>query len=355
MGLAVHCGRVTDMDSRPTQSIPRLTSFARGAGCGCKLPAAELHALLGDLPPSDDDRVLVGFHGSDDAAVVGLTPDLALVQTVDFFTPVVDDPADFGAIAAANALSDVYAMGGRPISALSIVGFPLERIGGGVLRSILEGALGTLGRAGVPLVGGHSIEDPEPKFGLAVSGLVDPRRILSNGGAEAGDVLVLTKPLGTGALVTQAQRAGDEPVRLAAAIEVMLTLNDAASRHALDAGAHACTDVTGFGLLGHVHGMARESGLSIVLDAEAVPAVAGAPELLARQDGISGGTRRNADWAAGFTTFAARVQEWRRWLISDATTSGGLVVALPPDAAPRVPGAVIGRVVDGPAGTIHVQ
>ncbi|MGZ4166683.1 MAG: selenide, water dikinase SelD [Solirubrobacteraceae bacterium] len=337
--------------------MPRLTSFARGAGCGCKLPAAELHSLLGDLPPGPQDGVLVGFEGADDAAVVQVAGDLALVQTVDFFTPVVDDPADFGAIAVANALSDVYAMGGRPISALSIVGFPLEQLGGEILRAVMHGALSVLGEAGVPLVGGHSIDDPEPKFGLAVTGLVDPVHVLRNAGARAGDAIVLTKPLGTGAIVTQAQRTGPDHDgdALARAVEVMRTLNESAGRQALAAGAHAATDVTGFGLLGHLHGMARESKVSMQLDAEAVPAVAGAPELLARGDGISGGTRRNAAWTEGFTRFDATVAQWRRWLLNDATTSGGLLVAVDPAAADAVAGVVIGRVTAGPAGRIGVR
>lgn len=337
-----------------TQPTPRLTSFARGAGCGCKLPAADLHALLGDLRAVADERVLVGFDTADDAAVVQVSEDVALVQTVDFFTPVVDDPIDFGAIAAANALSDVYAMGGRPISALSIVAFPLEQLGGAVLRAVMEGALATLGEAGVPLVGGHSIDDSEPKFGLAVTGLVDPAHILSNDGARPGDVLVLTKPLGTGAVVTHAQRSGADET-LAAAVAVMRTLNDAAGRQAQAAGARAATDVTGFGLLGHVHGLARASGVSVVLDAGTVPVVDGAAALLADGEGISGGTRRNAEWAQSFTTFAPSVPAWRRWLLADATTSGGLVVALDRAVAGAVAGAVIGRVLDGPAGTIGVQ
>jgi selenide,water dikinase len=343
------------MSAESAHLQPRLTSFARGAGCGCKLPAAELHALLGGLPGGEDGRVLVGFRGADDAAVVALAPGLALVQTVDFFTPVVDDPVAFGAIAAANALSDVYAMGGRPISALSIVAFPLERLGVEVLRAVMAGALETLERARVPLVGGHSIEDPEPKFGLAVSGTVDPARILRNDGARPGDAIVLTKPLGTGAIVTQAQRGEVEPARLAAAVAVMRALNDAAGEQAVAAGARAATDVTGFGLLGHLHGLARESGVAIVVDAAAVPVVPGALELLAAGAGISGGTRRNAAWAESFATFAPRVGGERRWLLSDATTSGGLAVALGAERAAGVEGAVIGHVEPGPAGTIRVQ
>jgi selenide,water dikinase len=335
----------------------RLTSFARGAGCGCKLPAADLHALLADLPRVAGADVIVGFEDADDAAVVRIAPDLGLVQTVDFFTPLVDDPEQFGAIAAANALSDVYAMGGRPISALSIVGFPLQQLGVIRLRAIMAGAIAVLEEAGVPLVGGHSIDDPEPKFGLAVSGVVDPRRILTNGGARPGDVLVLTKPLGTGAIVTAAQRGerADDPAGLAAAVAVMRTLNAPAGREALDAGAHAATDVTGFGLLGHVHGMARASGVSVVLDADRVPVIAGARDLLRAERGISGGTRRNAAWAREFTRIEPGVAPWRRWLLSDATTSGGLVVALAPERAHAVSGSRIGEVRDGPAGTITVQ
>ena len=337
------------------QPAQRLTSFARGAGCGCKLPAAELHALLAGLPRIDDDAVLVGYQGADDAAVVRIAPDLGLIQTVDFFTPVVDDPADFGAIAAANALSDVYAMGGRPLSAMSIVAFPLEVLGPDMLRAVLEGALETLREAGVPLVGGHSIEDPEPKFGLAVSGLIDPRCVLGNDRARPGDVLVLSKPLGTGAIVTAAQRGEVAPQWLSQAVRVMRTLNRDAAEQARRAGASAATDVTGFGLLGHVHGIARQSGLAVTIDAQAVPAVDGAAELLAAGEGVSGGSRRNADWAAEFTTYAPEVADWRRALLADATTSGGLVVAVAPERADLAAGTVIGRVHPGPAGTIEVQ
>ena len=340
---------------RPAHSHKRLTSFAPGAGCGCKLPAAELHALLAGLPRTADDAVLVGYQGADDAAVIQITPDLGLVQTVDFFTPVVDDPEDFGAIAAANALSDVYAMGGRPVSAMSIVAFPLEVLGPDMLRGVLNGAIQTLQAAGVPLVGGHSIEDPEPKFGLAVSGLIDPRRVLANSGAQPGDVLVLSKPIGTGAVVTAAQRGEVESAWLTGAVSVMRELNRDAAESALRAGASAATDITGFGLLGHVHGIARESGLAATLDASTVPYVDGADELLGAGAGISGGSRRNAEWAQTFTGYAATVASWRRSLLSDATTSGGLVVAVAPERAHEAMGVPIGRVHAGPAGRIEVQ
>jgi selenide,water dikinase len=333
----------------------RLTAFSRGAGCGCKLPASELHQLLADLPGLVDERVLVDFRSADDAAVVKIAPNLALVQTVDFFTPIVDDARDFGAIAAANALSDVYAMGGNPLSALSIVAFPIEHLGAGTLRLIVSGAVEVLSSAGVSLVGGHSIDDPEPKFGLAVTGLIDPGRVLSNRGALPGDVLVLTKPLGTGVIATQAKHGAVALEDLAEAVGMMRQLNDVASRQALDAGARAGTDVTGFGLLGHAYGIARESQVAITLDASLVPALPAARELLARGLGISGGTSRNADWAAGYTTFDAEVPDCERWLLSDATTSGGLLVVVPSGQKREVDGAIIGRVVDGPAGTIHVQ
>ncbi|HWX46039.1 MAG TPA: selenide, water dikinase SelD [Solirubrobacteraceae bacterium] len=343
-----------------SRSTLRLTSLARGAGCGCKLPAADLHELLGGLDLPRDERVLVGIRTGDDAAVVRLGDraeigQLALVQTVDFFTPIVDDPRAFGAIAAANALSDVYAMGGTPLSALSIVGFPLERLGGEVLRAILDGALGVLAEAGALLVGGHSIDDPEPKFGLAVTGTIDPARMLSNSGAREGDAIVLTKPLGTGAIATVAKHGEVSEELLARAIEVMSALNEHASRCALAAGAHAAADVTGFGLLGHLHAIARESGLAAEVNAAAVPALPGAAELLQYERGVSGGTRRTAQWAAAFTSFAADVPAWRRWLLADATTSGGLLVAVPPDRASELPGPVIGRMAAGPAGAIQVS
>jgi selenide,water dikinase len=338
-----------------TMPSPRLTSLSRGAGCGCKLPAAELHALLGHLELPRDERVLVGVETADDAAVIRLSDELALVQTVDFFTPIVDDPGAFGAIAAANALSDVYAMGGTPLSALSILAFPLERLGREILRSILDGALRVLREAETPLVGGHSIEDPEPKFGLAVTGTIDPDRMLANSGAKDGDALVLTKPLGTGAIATMAKHGEVPPGLLARAVEVMSMLNRGASSCALEAGAHAAADVTGFGLLGHLHAIARESALCAEVSIEAVPALPGVAQLLARDEAISSGTRRVADWAATFTNFSPDVADWQRWLLADATTSGGLIVAVPADRASEIPGQVFGRLINGPAGIINVS
>ncbi|HEU4658412.1 MAG TPA: selenide, water dikinase SelD [Capillimicrobium sp.] len=333
-----------------------LTSLSHGAGCGCKLPVGELMPLLRTLARSADPRLLVGNETADDAGVVKLSDDLALVQTVDFFTPIVDDPYDFGRIAAANALSDVYAMGGRPLSALSLVAFPLERLGGDVLQAILQGGLDVVASAGAMVVGGHSIDDPEPKFGLAVTGLVHPDEVLTNAGGRAGDALVLTKPLGVGAITTALKRGIDGAARLLpAAVDTMAALNDAASVAARAAGAHAMTDVTGFGLLVHLHELARASGVAAEVDAAAVPAIDGVQELLEADGAVSGGSRRNRAHADGFTTFADTVPEWRRRLVTDATTSGGLLVAVPPDRAGDVPGTAIGRLTDGPAGRLAVR
>jgi selenide,water dikinase len=341
---------------RPTvpTAVP-LTSLSHGAGCGCKLPAAALRPILGGLERSADPRLLVGSETSDDAGVVRLSDELALVQTVDFFTPIVDDPYDFGRIAAANALSDVYAMGGRPLSVLNLVAFPLERLGAEVLGAILRGGQDVVAEAGAMVVGGHSIDDPEPKFGLAVTGTVHPDRVLTNAGGEAGDALVLTKPLGVGAVSTALKRGAAGPEHLAAAVEVMVRLNAAASEAAIAAGAHGMTDVTGFGLLVHLHELALASGVAAEVDADAVPALPGVEDLLRGEDAVSGGSRRNRAHAEEFASFADGVPEWRRRLVTDATTSGGLLVAVPADRAAEIPGAVVGRLVPGTPGTLAVR
>src|SRR5215207_7393679 len=332
-----------------------LTSLAHGAGCGCKLGPADVLPIVRSLPVPDDPDLLVGSATADDAAVYRVRDDLALVQTVDFFTPIVDDPYDFGRIAAANALSDVYAMGGRPLTALNLVAFPLERLGPEVLEAILRGGIDVCAQAGATVVGGHSIDDPEPKYGLAVTGVVAPDELLTNAGGRAGDALVLTKPLGVGAIATAAKRGACPPELLDAAVGVMVELNAAAARAARRAGAHALTDVTGFGLLGHLHSLALASGVAAEIDAAAVPAIDGVEGLLAGADAVAGGSRRNREYAAAYATWADRVPEWRRRLVCDATTSGGLLIAAPPAGADRLPGDTIGRLVDGPAGSIAVR
>jgi selenide,water dikinase len=334
-----------------------LTSLSHGAGCGCKLGAEVLSSALRGVPRGHvSPDVLVGFAGSDDAGVYRLTDELALVQTVDFFTPIVDDPFDFGRIAATNALSDVYAMGGLPVTALNLVAFPVQDLGEEVLRSILAGGAAVCEAAGVAIVGGHSIDDPEPKYGLAVSGTVHPDRVLTNAGGRPGDALVLTKPLGVGA-VTTALKRGLEHVPLPEAVEVMTTLNRDASAACVAVGVHALTDVTGFGLLGHLHELALASGVAAEVDARAVPAIDGVIELLSGPDqgAVAGGTRRNREHAEQFTSFGDTVSEPRRWLVCDAMTSGGLLAALSADRTGDLPGPVIGRLVDGPPGTISVS
>ncbi len=335
-----------------------LTSLSHGAGCGCKLPADALLPIVRGLGAVADDRLLVGSATADDAAVFRLTDEVALVQTIDFFTPIVDDPYDFGRIAAANALSDVYAMGGTPLLALNVVAFPLERLGVEVLGEILRGGGDVVSLAGAAVVGGHSIDDPEPKYGLAVTGLVHPDDVFTNAAAVPGDVLVLTKPLGVGAVTTAQKRGLTDDVRLLdCAVEVMVTLNASAAVGARDADAHAVTDVTGFGLLGHLHNLCRASGVAAVIDGDRVPAIDGVLDLLddADEQAVSGGSRRNRDYAATFTTFADGVAVARERLVCDATTSGGLLVAVAEDRAAQVPGPVVGRVVAGEPGTIVVR
>jgi selenide,water dikinase len=334
-------------------NAPRLTELSHGAGCACKLPAAELHPLLAELPRNGDPALLVGNDTADDAAVYRVADDLAIVTTVDFFTPIVDDPFDFGRIAAANALSDVYAMGGTPITALNLLAYPLEQLGGEILREILRGGAAIAAEAGVAIVGGHSIDDSEPKYGLAVTGTVHPDRILRNSTARPGHDLFLTKPLGGGVASTAAKRGRADPELVAEQVRVMTTLNRDASAAALSAGASAMTDVTGFGLLGHTRELAAASGAGVEVDSASVPAIPGVLELLRSADPpVAGGTRRNRSWAEEVVDWADSVPEELRWLLCDAMTSGGLLVAAPPGA--DLPGARVGRVTDGPPGRISV-
>jgi selenide, water dikinase len=332
----------------------KLTSLSHGAGCACKVPAALLGPLVQALPQSTDPDLLVGTTTSDDAAVYRLREDLALVQTADFFTPIVDDPYDFGRIAATNALSDVYAMGGRPVSALNLVAWSVENLGADMLADVLRGGHDVVSAAGASIVGGHTIDDPEPKYGLAVTGVIDPADVITNAAGREGDALVLSKPLGAGAVTTALKKGlADEDV-LARAIEVMTELNDAAAQAARAAGAHAMTDVTGFGLLGHLHELTLASGVSAVVEASAVPAIDGVLELLADDRAVAGGSRNNRRYAEEFAAFAPGVNEVGRRLVTDAMTSGGLLIAVDPARAGEIPGAVIGRLVAGEPGALQV-
>jgi len=309
-----------------------------------------------------DPNVLVGHATSDDAGVYRISADLALVQTVDFFTPVVDDPYDFGRIAAANALSDVYAMGGTPITALNVAAFPVEELGTDVLARILEGGAATAAEAGVVILGGHTIKDDEPKYGLAVTGTIHPNLIVTNGGARPGDLLLLSKPVGTGILTTARKQDVIDDAALEPAIRQMATLNDRAARAMLAHGVHGATDVTGYGLIGHGGEMARASGVALALDAHRVPLLAGVLDLIAH-GAVPGGTRDNLAEHARFTTYADGVDDAHRIALSDAQTSGGLLIAIPPEGAQRVlddlaglgTAAIVGEVLDGPAGTVIVR
>lgn len=317
----------------------RLTQYGRGGGCACKIPPGELEDVVAGLadPVVDDPagELVVGLDGGDDAAVVRVAGGPAVVATADFFTPVVDDAYDWGRIAAANALSDVYAMGGWPLVAVNLLAWPRDVLPFDLAREVLRGGMDVARVAGCHVAGGHSVDDHEPKYGMAVTGLVDPDRILRNDSARPGLPLTLTKPLGIGVLNNRHKATGE---LFPHAVATMVALNRDASRAALAAGARAATDVTGFGLLGHLLKMARASGVSAVIDAAAVPYLDGARESLAAGY-VSGGTRRNLDWVRPHCDLSA-VDDVEALLLADAQTSGGLLVA------GEVPGApVVGELV----------
>jgi len=295
--------------------------------------------VLAKLPKQSDPNVLVGFDTNDDAGVYQLGPDMALVQTVDFFTPIVDDPHLFGQIAAANALSDVYAMGGRPISALSIVGFPNREEDLEILEKIMHGGYAKMQEAGCAVIGGHSIADDEIKFGYAVTGLVNPRRILTNSGARPGDQLILTKRLGTGIVSTALKKGQASQSAVDAASESMCALNRAASEVALHFDVHAATDVTGFGLLGHAREIAVGSGVSLVLDSTQVEFLPESVEY-ARAGFLPGGLKRNLNFIGSCVEFANRVPEEVRNLLFDPQTSGGLLLSVAAQDAPKLTAAL---------------
>lgn len=323
--------------SLATSQTYRLTQYAHGGGCACKIPPGELEAILEDLTPWTSPDLVVGLDTGDDAAVVRIENGQAIVSTTDFFTAVVDDAYDFGRIAAANALSDIYAMGARPLVALNLVGWPRDVLPMELLHEVLRGGMDVARTAEVHVAGGQSIDDPEPKYGMAVTGLADPDRLLRNDAARPGLPVSLTKPLGVGVLNNRHKATGEV---FAAAVDSMTRLNRAASEAALAAGAVAATDVTGFGLLGHAYKMARASGVTIRFEAAAVPYLDGAREALAAGY-VSGGTRRNLDWVRPRLDSGVDADELL--LLADAQTSGGLLVV------GEIPGApVIGEVV--PAG-----
>ncbi|CDO86222.1 selenide, water dikinase [Mycobacterium triplex] len=320
-----------------TQTQTRLTGYAHGGGCACKIPPGELEEAVRGLVGQTNENVLVGLDDGDDAAAV-LVGDFAVLSTADFFTPVVDNAYDWGRIAAANALSDVYAMGGRPVVAINLVGWPRDVLPLELMTEVLRGGLAVAAEAGCPVIGGHSIDDPEPKYGMAVTGVADPNRLLRNDAAEAGLPLTLTKPLGVGLLNNRHKQTGEV---FAEAIATMTRLNRDAAEAAVAAGLKAATDVTGFGLLGHLYKMCRASKVGAVIDRSAVPVLDAARAAL-RDGFVSGGSRRNLDWVRPQLHTGPGVTEDDLLLLADAQTSGGLLVV---GELPGYP--VIGHTVTG--------
>ncbi|WP_201521062.1 selenide, water dikinase SelD [Gulosibacter hominis] len=327
------------------ESALRLTTTASGGGCACKIPPGELENVVSELAGQDYDSVIVGLDDGDDAAAVRIQDGLAVLSTADFFTPVVDSAYDWGRIAATNALSDIYAMGGTPTVAINLVGWPRSSLPMELMREVLRGGLDVAKQVSCPVIGGHSIDAPEPVYGMAVTGTAHPDKLLRNDAAEPGLPITLTKPIGVGILNNRHKSTGEV---FPEAIEVMTTLNAEASRKALESGAKAATDVTGFGLLGHLFKMCRASGVDAVIDRSAVPSLEAARRSIA-EGFISGGSRRNLDWVRPRLDIATTVTENDLILLADAQTSGGLLVI------GEVPGyPVIGETVAG-TGRVHIR
>lgn len=343
----------------PPAQPPPLTRQVRKAGCASKIGQADLQRILGRLPPITDPRVLVGLAAGDDAGVYRLNDRQCLVQTVDVFTPCVDDPRLFGQIAAANSVSDIYAMGGRPLTALSIVGFPIDDLDGSILEAMLQGGVEKLAEAGCSLIGGHSLVDEEIKCGFAVTGLIEGGPVITRDCARPGDALVLTKPLGTGLVAFAAQIGRASPAALAAAGAVMATLNRDAAELMVQAQAHAATDITGFGLAGHLVEMARHSGVDVELDLSALPVLAAAVDCL-EHEVLPGAIERNQEYAMAWVRLPEGEDSLHLPILYDPQTSGGLLIALPESQAGELVQAlrargheassIIGRVLPREAG-----
>jgi len=341
----------------------KLTSLSTKGGCGCKIGPADLAEVLSKLPPREiNPNLLVGLDTSDDAGVYKLSDELALVQTVDFFTPIVDDPYSFGQIAAANAISDIYAMGGKPLTVLNIVAFPIKTLDKSVLTDILRGASDKVKEAGATLVGGHSIDDNEPKFGLAVTGLIHPEKVRTNAGAKPNDKLILTKPIGVGILTTSIKKDQLNEDEVQQVVQVMATLNKTAAETMEAYDVHACTDVTGFGLLGHAFEMAKGSQAGIRIIQSQVPVLPRDREL-AEAGFVPGGTKNNFAHLLGSVTFPESLDQIDEWILNYAVTSGGLLISVAGEQAESllsdlikadVNASIIGEVVADHPGHIKV-
>lgn len=333
----------------------KLTTMTKFAGCGAKLGPGLLDKALCGLSQPEYPELLVDFKTSDDAGVYQISEDQAIVNTLDFFPPIVDDPYAFGQIATANALSDVYAMGGKPITAMSIVGFPLDKIDISVLRKITEGSLDKLKEAGVPLVGGHSIQDPELKFGLSVSGLIHPDKVLKNNSPKDGDIVILTKPLGTGAINTALKRgfASDESVEIS--MNSMVQLNKYAAEIITKYPVHSCTDVTGFGLIGHSCEMIIGSGMSLNIDFASLRILKGAMNYI-EEGAVPGGTRKNIEFRSSFVENFDSIPDPIKYILFDPQTSGGLLFTIDRDNCQKIldemnssgiPAYIVGEIAKG--------
>jgi selenide,water dikinase len=319
-----------------TKPVPHLTTLAHGGGCGCKLAPSVLQQLLADRPATAPfAQLLVGTETGDDAAVWQVNEDLCVIATTDFFMPIVDDPRDFGRIAAANALSDVYAMGGKPIMALAILGMPLDKLSIGVVREILQGGDSICAEAGIPVAGGHSIDAPEPIYGLAVVGLCRPEEIRRNSGARAGDALILTKGIGVGVYSAAFKKGALSDAAYAEMVASTTLLNRVGTMLAQDSAVHAITDVTGFGLLGHALEMARTSGVTLNIDCARVPFLNESIALV-ESGYVTGASGRNwASYGDGIV-LPRNAPDWQRTLLTDPQTSGGLLVACSPERAEAI-------------------
>ena len=341
----------------------KLTHYTQGLGCACKLRPQALERILKDLPHIANKNILVDTQHSDDAAVYRINEETALVQTLDFFTPIVDEPYHFGAIAAANALSDIYAMGATPLFALNIVGFPSNRLPEQVLKDILQGAADKAKEAGIPILGGHTIDDPEPKYGMVVSGTAHPQKLTTNNKAQVGDVLLLTKPIGTGILTTALKRGLLEKDTEELVITNMSMLNKEAAELMMKHQAHACTDITGFGLIGHMHEVMKGSAVNATLYLNAVPFYAEA-KALASANVIPGGSLNNQEYFASHTDWAEEISDIDQLLLNDAQTSGGLLIAVPKAEAEQLlkvlkahhpEAAIVGRITEKGTGRVKVE
>ena len=338
----------------------RLTTLSHGSGWACKIGPGDLSEILGNLKQINHDSVVLGFEGTDDAAAIRLNDERLLVQTVDFFTPVVDDPYDFGQIAAANSLSDIYAMGAKPLFALNIVGFPINSLPKSMLTKILQGGQDKAEEAGIPIVGGHSVDDKEPKYGLVVTGDVEESKMWKNSGAKLGDSLVLTKPLGTGIIATGIKKGkvSDDAIKIATKNMSLLNKNAAHALNGLDV--HAVTDVTGFGLLGHLAEMCKGSNVSAEIYFSKLMFLPSVLKL-AESGVIPGGTKRNYDFLFEKVKFGSNLNNTEKYLACDAQTSGGLLIALnPKDAKTYVESlyteaSIIGSIIDNKSDLIEIK